>query len=701
MRLLPESRVIETEEQAQHLLNQLMEQEYVAVDTETTGLSRWKARVVCWSVSFFEYGQHGGANRYVIPVRLLSFFAPFFAAEHVSKVFHNAQYDMCMLWNSGIQEIAGRIYCTLVLGKLIDENRSGAHGLKECAWDFLGLYMRSYKDIINQANEELAEQYDETELAHIMSIKSIPERSVYFPLHGIFGDYASEDAWATIVLFTEVFAPAAKADVLGKRRGELYTVWDLYNQHFSRYIRTLASMCRRGWRIDLDYLRWLIPSLEEDIRRLDLEFNKAATLWAHVNAEPLYTYQTLKGKKDPKMAPVFPGGYINPGSDNQLRYFFFEVMGYPVISETEGGNSGVKRAAVGVSVMKKLYNEHGCNFASLILERRRITKTLSTYLKGYEKQADLNGKIHASLVIMGAVTGRLACRDPNLQNVPRPDNDHYGLRKAFIADPGHILVVADYSQLEMNILAHMSECPDLCNAINSGRDLHCWTAEMMFGEYTYDELKYAKDNLHNMDLSKEERDELVPIVAQRTAAKAIGFGIMYGRGAASIAEQLNLMRLYRLSYREAAAMGQEYIDRYLSAYPGVGVYIDKVLQYCQARENVQTWLLRKRRLISINSSHDSKRADATRQALNSIIQGTAADIAMVAMNKCESDPYLKDRGCTMLMQVHDELIFQCPEELGAECEARIVHNMEAPFVRHFRVPIKVSSDRAYNWADAK
>lgn len=699
MRLLPPFRIVDTQEAAQELLDQLMQQSEVAVDTETTGLSRWADYVVCWSVSFEEEGLPGGVNRYVISSRLLSFFRPFFEST-IRKIFHNAPFDLCMLWNSGIQAVNGDIACTQVLDSLIDENRFGNHGLKECAWDYLNLRMREYKDIVGMALEEIEPTMDPADFKAISKL-GMGEQSKHFPLTGVFGDYASEDTWATLILY-KMFREIAQAEVLGlKSDGSAYTVWDLHESYFTRFNRTISNMCRRGWRINKEFLEFMIPALEYDIQQIDLTFNRAAIQWSIADGMPLWEYEWEVGKKHIRTEKVFPNGYINPGSDNQLRFLFFEVMELPSVKETDGGKSGIKRESVGEEVLTTLYKDHGCNFASLVLQRRAIQKALSTYLKGLSNAADNNNKIHSSLRVMGARTGRLSCSAPNLQNITRPDKDPYGLRQAFIADSGHVLIVADYSTLEMRILASLSGCPDLCGAINSGLDLHCWTAEQMFREYTYDELKYAKDNYHNMELSAEEREALAPLVLQRQIAKAIGFGIIYGRGPESLAQELDLEVKHDIGRREATEMAKGYINTYLDTYRGVRTYMSQVLDDCRAQEYVQTWLLRKRRLISINSPDGKARAQAERQTLNSIIQGTASDIVMIAMNTCEYDPFLLERNCEMLMQVHDELVFQVPEEFAEECEQRVRHNMETPFAGHFSVPLTVSSDRALNWADAK
>jgi len=504
MRLLPQYEIVQTEGEAQRLLSRIMLQPEVSVDTETEGdkkadrLNRWKSTVNCWSVSFKDVACAGGANRIAIPYDLLFMFEPFFQAEHIDKIFHNAPFDLCMLHNSGIRNVKGRIICTAALDAVIDENRFGAHGLKECSWDYLQLIMRTFEDTFGKIP---------------LNEFTIVEKA----------DYATEDAWATLLLYWKL-RDLAEGEELGEQHGETYSLWNMYEDHIIPFNRTITNMCIRGWRLDREYLSRLGPAIQNDIEQIDFVFNRYAAIHAAHQGIALHELEWERGVKHKRMRPVFPDGIINPGSNKQLAYFFVEVLGLPIIKMTEGGQSGVPDISMDDSVLKEYVKSHDCNFASLVLQRRSLNKSLGTYVRGLQKWMDTRNKIHASLRVMGARTGRLSCSDPNLQNIPRPDGDIYGLRSAFIADRGHVLIVADYSTLEMRIAASMSKCPDLIEAINSGLDLHCQTAANMFG-IPYDDLYYAKENIHNMELSLAERLTLAPLVAQRGAAKAIGFGL--------------------------------------------------------------------------------------------------------------------------------------------------------------------------------
>lgn len=288
-----------------------------------------------------------------------------------------------------------------------------------------------------------------------------------------------------------------------------------------------------------------------------------------------------------------------------------------------------------------------------------------------------------------------------MQNLPRPDNDNYNLRKAFIAPPGMLLIVADYAQLEVRIAASLSRDPVLCDSILKGLDLHSFTAANMFGEYSYERIVWGNENKKNKDLPEEELKLAKKLGEMRSAAKAILFGLFYGRGAQSLAVELDLMRKHQISFEEAKEMASDMIQRFFEVYPVLQNFIRSTQASCRRQGYVRTWLGRKRRLPSMNSSDRKMRAEAERQCFNSVIQGSASDIAMVAMLTCNEDPFLQAHGCRLLMQVHDELIFQVPAEFAEPSLVRVKHCMEYPFSQHFSVPMEVSAGIASNWSDAK
>ena len=306
------------------------------------------------------------------------------------------------------------------------------------------------------------------------------------------------------------------------------------------------------------------------------------------------------------------------------------------------------------------------------------------------------------------VTGRLSSTDPNIQNIPRPGNDKFMLRHAFVADPGYILIVADYEQLEMRVMAHCSQDKNMLSAIRDGVDLHCYTVSRMFG-VDYEEVISAK----RADEPTVEQKKLKEL---RQAAKAIGFGLIYGIGARKLGHNLTKDFGRLVTQQEAKNL----MEKYFQVFEGTRFYIKNTKKECKESSLVvkdstipnsgagvpfvNTITGRFRRLPQINARNKFDSSQAERQSVNSIIQGTAADIAKFAMLKVNNDDLLKSLGIELLLQVHDELIFQCPDDpsIIERGKGRIKELMEHPFDGfELDVPIPTTCDYAYSWGDAK
>lgn len=275
------------------------------------------------------------------------------------------------------------------------------------------------------------------------------------------------------------------------------------------------------------------------------------------------------------------------------------------------------------------------------------------------------------------------------QNFPNPERDEFEIRKAFIARPGRKLIVSDWASLEMRIMAHFSEDPEMISAIKSGKDMHCITASKMFG-VDYEEIIAAKK-------AKDENratDEQKKLALYRSRAKTVGFGIIYGAGGVTIGEQLEI------SKEEA----EDLIALYFDAFPGVKAQMEKVVRDCRKLKFVTTILGRRRNLPQIQNQSFMIRSHAEREANNSVIQGTAADMAKSAMVACEKDERLQAMGVEVLNQIHDELVFEAPEEYAEEAALIIKDYMEHPFVEGedpLLVPTPADVKIVDCWGDAK
>ncbi|GHV84135.1 DNA polymerase I [Spirochaetia bacterium] len=349
------------------------------------------------------------------------------------------------------------------------------------------------------------------------------------------------------------------------------------------------------------------------------------------------------------------GHEFNIASPKQLQEVLFNERKLKPGKKTKTGYS------TDVAVLEELARED--RVPELILRHRTLVKLKSTYVDALSELADESGRLHTSFVQTGTATGRLSSRDPNLQNIPIREAEGRLIRNAFIASPGMTLISADYSQIELVVLAHFSKDVALIDAFKSGKDVHTRTAALIFG---IDE--------ENVDAS------------QRRIAKTINFGVMYGMSAFRLAGELNISR------HEAAA----FIEAYFRTYSGVRAYIDNLIEETEKNGYTQTISGRRRAVPTINSSNKTEKAAACRIAVNTPIQGTAADIVKKAM--IDLDTAIAGSPDTrLLLQVHDELILECPEETCEKTAALVRSVMEKAFI--LSVPLRVSVETGKSWGD--
>ncbi len=360
-----------------------------------------------------------------------------------------------------------------------------------------------------------------------------------------------------------------------------------------------------------------------------------------------------------KRAHEEAGQHFNLGSPKQIQQILFEKMGLPVVEKTPTG-----QPSTGESVLQELAYSYA--LPKIILEYRGLSKLKSTYTDTLPLMIDANTqRVHTSYHQAVAATGRLSSSDPNLQNIPIRSEEGRRIRQAFIAPPGYKLVAADYSQIELRIMAHLSGDAGLCNAFAQGLDIHRATAAEVFA--------VPADHVSN---------------EQRRSAKAINFGLIYGMSAFGLARQLNVER----------GVAQSYIDLYFSRYPGVKVYMDRTRQLAREQGYVETVFGRRLYLPEIKAANAQRRQYAERTAINAPMQGTAADIikhAMIAL-----DQYIQSNklNVNMIMQVHDELVFEIP----AASVEKIISIIRAAMTNaaDLRVPLVVDIGVGENWEAA-
>ena len=353
------------------------------------------------------------------------------------------------------------------------------------------------------------------------------------------------------------------------------------------------------------------------------------------------------------------GGPFNLGSAKQIQAILFEKLGLPVLAKTPKGQPSTAE-----SVLQELAFDH--ELPRLILEHRAMSKLKSTYTDALPVCVNpATGRVHTSYHQAVASTGRLSSSDPNLQNIPVRTHEGRRIRQAFVADDGYRLVAADYSQIELRIMAHLSGDRGLLDAFASGADIHRATAAEVFGGG-----------------ADEVSDE------QRRSAKAINFGLIYGMSAFGLARQLGIER----------GEAQSYQDLYFSRYPGVKEYMDATRERARDRGYVETVFGRRLYLPEIKSSNVHRRQYAERTAINAPMQGTAADIIKRAM--LDLDAWIADSGAPvrMIMQVHDELVFEVAEDAVGDVTPIIRERMNA--AAELSVPLVVDVGTGDNWDEA-
>jgi DNA polymerase-1 len=352
------------------------------------------------------------------------------------------------------------------------------------------------------------------------------------------------------------------------------------------------------------------------------------------------------------------GKTFNINSPMQLGNILFEDLGLPFGKKTKRGYS------TGADVLEKIRDKHP--IVDLVLEYRNVTKLNSTYVEGMKPLIGKDGKIRAHFQQTVTATGRVSCTEPNLQNIPVRQELGRNLRKAFIADKDHILIGADYSQIELRVLAHLSQDDELIEAFNKGEDIHRLTASRVLG------IPF---------------DEVTP--QERSKAKAVNFGVIYGMSSFGLSEELNITR------KEA----ENYIKDYFDKHKKVKEYMDLQIANCKTKGYSETILGRKRPIHEINASSYIVRQLGERLAMNSPIQGSAADIIKCAMIKVYKS--LKDKfpETKLILQVHDELILSAPKKDAEEIKALLKKDMEEAVKLDVRLEAEVNEGET--WYDLK
>lgn len=537
-------------------------------------------------------------------------------------------------------------------------------------------------------------------------------------------EYSSLDPWTSLRVWEHLQERVSAVRVHHPVRGPLPpdTTYRLASAD-AEYTAVLWNMERQGVAFNKGAVEPLLAPLRAELQEVDTRL-----------ADAVRSFGVDTG-----------GAAVNFASTPQLVSLFYHQDAYgrwydrfnaPATSFTEKG-----APSVATEVLED-WAERGMVLAKDLVRRRDITKTISTYLEKlplYLTDATHESpegivlpefRIHCTMRQAGTKTGRLSAADPNLTNIPIHTEEGALIRGLFCAGtwgglnpdlalpcvhdvpwprhhPGQrtTLLVADYSQLELVVMAHVSRDPSMLEAIRNKLDLHCVTVERAtHGRYTYAQVKAAKDAVEAGNPTPEQ----VHLCEERTKKKRTGFGIIYGIGPVKLGAQLGEEIVRELRTRrgeqylhETCPAGEQHIADYFAAFPGVKRYIDDTQQFCREYGYVVTEAGRIRRLPDINSAQKGLRKRAERQATNATIQGTAADIVKAAMLAVARSRRLRDLGCVLLLQIHDELVFELPDipEVVAEARVLVRECMETSFP--LSVPTRVSMGVGPTWSSAK
>ncbi|MFM5916397.1 MAG: DNA polymerase I [Novosphingobium sp.] len=586
----------------------------VAVDTETTALDAMRADLAGVSLAlgpgdacYIPLG-HGGSDMFSeapqqVPLaEALAILRPLLESDAVLKVGQNIKYDINILARHGID--VAPIDDTMVISFDLDAGRSE---------DGIGG---------GHGMDELSARHLQHTTLTFKEICGTGKKLIPFgevPLDRA-TEYAAEDAEVTWRLH-RVLRPRLSEEAATR----------IYERVDRPLIPVIAQMERHGIKVDRDRLAGLSATFAEEIAKLEATIHEAA------------------------------GGPFTIGSPKQLGDVLFDKLGY------KGGKKGkTGQYSTDQSVLERLAGE-GADVATRVLEWRQLTKLRSTYTEALQAAINpMTQRVHTSYSLVGAQTGRLASSDPNLMNIPIRTELGRQIRDAFVAEPGNVLLAADYSQIELRLAAHMADVPSLKEAFAAGEDIHARTAMEMFGEVNRD---------------------------TRGRAKTINFAILYGISRWGLGGRLGV------SSDEAQAM----IDRYFERFPGIRNYIHATLESVRGCGYSQTLFGRKTWFPRINSSQPNERAGSERAAINAPIQGTAADIIKRAMVRMGPELHAAGLGqVKMLLQVHDELVFELPEADVPKASEVIRSVMEwaaEPSVK-LDVPLGVEIGTGASWGAA-
>jgi len=590
-------RLIESKEQFSALRQQIIENGYISLDTETTGRDPTAAELIGVSISVNE------GEGFYIPIMshtglclgqgfLHAELNPVLEDAQIKKIGQNIKYDYVVLLQHGVQT-KGIVGDTMIAAYLLNPQKQ-RYSLDDLAAEYLDYSTIRYDEVVTDKKKTLAD----------------------YPVEQV-TEYAGEDSDIALRL----------VHILEKKLEE-EQLFPLYNKIEIPLLVVLGKMESTGVFIDTEYLNRMSTVFSEEIFHIE---------------EKVYSIADEE---------------FNIRSTKQLSEVLYDRLGLPVIKRTKTGRSTDE------SVLEELARDY--EIARLLLRHRTLTKLKSTYIDSLPLMINSRtGKIHTSFNQTIAATGRLSSSNPNLQNIPIREKEGRAIRRAFIPQEGWMFVSADYSQIELRILASLASDETLIDTFMKDGDVHRDTAALLFG--------VEPDGVDT---------------GQRQAAKTINFSVIYGISPFGLSKRLGV----------STKVASQFIDTYFQKYSGVKRYFEKVVEEAKKNGYVQTLLGRRRYIPEIYSENRNIFDSARRIAINTPVQGTAADLIKRAM--VDIDRELESRGMRsrMLIQVHDELLLEAPRDEYDELVRIVREKMETAI--EFTVPLKVNISVGNNWEEA-
>jgi DNA polymerase-1 len=598
---------VESDTDIKKLVAELKKHDEICFDTETTGIDANDAELVGLSFSV----KPGEAFYIPCPAdqkrtkEILAQFDPLFSDKNKTWIGQNIKYDMLLLkWYE--KELKGKIFDTMLAHYVIEPE--GKRGMDLLSAKFLHYEPVHIEELIGKKGPRGAGAKTQGTMRDV-ELEKIK-------------DYAAEDADITLQLKI-AFLPQLKEKEVEK----------VFYEVENPLVKVLVDMEFEGVNVDVDFLNDYSKELEKEAKKCEEAVYKAA------------------------------GVRFNLASPKQLGEVLFDKLKLdPKAKKTKTG-----QYATGEDVLLKLANQN--KIVDDILAFREYTKLKSTYVDALPLMINKKtGRVHTSYGQAVAVTGRLSSNNPNLQNIPVRTDKGKEIRKAFVPrDKKHLLVSADYSQIELRIVAAISGDKNMCDAFRKNKDIHTATASKVY-------------NVEEADVTKE----------MRYKAKSVNFGIIYGQGAFGLADNLGISR----------AEAKQIIDNYKTQFPGIQKYMDETINFAREHGYVQTLMGRKRWLKDINSANFTVRGFAERNAINSPIQGSAADMIKMAMIKIH-EAFKKNKfESKMLMQVHDELVFDAVKDEVDAIKPVIIDCMQSALALPHKVPVVAEIGAGKNWLEA-